>query len=98
MSSLEEIVYPVVDLMQNEHKALKKDPKTPLFGVDAVLDSLQLLTFIAAVEEQAQTLTGKPIPVNLDIIDSDDHALDTLGTLAAYLDRQRANTAASASR
>jgi hypothetical protein len=91
MSSLEEIVYPVVDLMQHQQKPFKKDPNTVLFGADAVLDSVGLLTFLAAVEEQTQAVTGKAIPVNLDTIELDDNPLDTLGSLGAYLDRQRAN-------
>lgn len=98
MSSLEEILYPVVDLMQDGQPGFKKDPKTALFGADAVLDSIRFLTFLAAVEEQVETVTGKAIPLNLDIADSDDNPLDTLGSLAAYLDRQLANSAASTSR
>ena len=90
MNTLDEIIYPVVDAMEGaltpEH-AFRKDPQTILFGFDAVLDSVSLLTFITGVEEQFQGVTGQKVqlmtPETMALEESPFHSL---GSLAAYLD------------
>src|ERR1035438_10113092 len=64
MDSLEEIVYPAADIMNGVLPAgeeLKKEQGAVCFGVDAVLDSINLLNFIGIVEEQFRKVAGHNI-------------------------------------
>jgi acyl carrier protein len=93
MKALEDIIYPVVEVMHGQQSSLTKDPKTILFGFDAAMDSIALITFLAAVEERVHALTGKNIPLTLDSIEAEENPFDTLGSLAEYLDRRLNGTA-----
>lgn len=89
MHALEEIIYPVVDVLQGTRGEFKKDPDTVLFGLDASLDSIALITFITGVEEQTRVLTGKTIRIiTPETLSMDPSPFQTLGSLAAYLDQQ----------
>lgn len=92
MSTLETILYPIVDLMMGasaEASATAKRPETRLFGVDAVLDSVGLLNFITAAEEQITSVTGRKIAlVTPRALAAPESPFRTLGTLAAYIDEQ----------
>jgi len=92
MNTLETILYPVVDLMQGmsgETTGLAKHPETRLFGADAALDSVGLLNFITAAEEQITAVTGKKIPlVTPRALAARESPFRTLSSLAAYIDEQ----------
>ena len=92
MNTLEIILYPVVDLMKGmsaEASALVKHPETRLFGADAALDSVGLLNFITAAEEQITAVTGKKIPlVTPRALSARESPFRTLSSLAAYIDEQ----------
>jgi acyl carrier protein len=95
MRALEDILYPVVDIMATQHSGLKKDAKTVLFGMDAALDSIALMTFIAAVEQQTQAVSGKTVQiVTPEALAMDESPFATLGSLAAYLDQRLTNSVA----
>jgi hypothetical protein len=92
MSALEDIIYPVVEVFQGTQREFKKDPRTVLFGLDAVLDSVALITFITGVEEQVRATTSKTIRlVTPETLALDPSPFQTLGSLAAYLDKQLEN-------
>ena len=92
MHSLESILYPVLDSMAAllpEGVCLNKDPRTVLFGIDAVLDSTTLLYFITAAEEQIEKITGRNIRLlTPQAMAAPENPFSTLGTLAAYIDQQ----------
>jgi len=92
MNTLETILYPIVDLMTGasaDASELAKRPETRLFGVDAVLDSVGLLNFITAAEEQITSVTGRKISlVTPRALAARESPFRTLGTLAAYIDEQ----------
>jgi hypothetical protein len=90
MNTLEAIIYPVVDVIEGTlapgHE-FHKDPQTILFGLDAPLDSVSLLTFITGVEEQAQIVTGRDIKLlTPEVMALEESPFRSLGSLAAYLD------------
>ncbi len=91
MNTLETILYPVVDLMNGvsaETGALVKHPETKLFGADAALDSVALLNFITATEEQITSVTGRKIAlVTPRALSARESPFRTLGSLAAYIDQ-----------
>jgi acyl carrier protein len=94
MNILEEIIYPVVDEVQEvmeEGQQLQKDPATILFGADSSLDSLALVTFIIAVEAKVEEVTGRAVTLAdeqaMSLTDSPFRSMTTLsnyiGTLIA---------------
>ena len=86
MGSLEDILYPAAELV-----GVPKDPETRLFGIDAQIDSLALLSFVTAAEERYQDLIGTPISlVNPKVLSIRPNPFRTLGALARYLDSLRA--------
>jgi acyl carrier protein len=92
MSALEDIIYPVVEVFQGTQREFKKDPNTALFGFDASLDSVALITFITGVEEQVRATTARTIRlVTPETLALDPSPFQTLGSLAAYLDKQLEN-------
>jgi acyl carrier protein len=92
MSALEDIIYPVVEVFQGTQREFKKNPNTALFGFDAALDSVALITFITGVEEQVRATTARTIRlVTPETLALDPSPFQTLGSLAAYLDKQLEN-------
>lgn len=70
---------------------LSRGAEAPLYGRDGVLDSLGLVSFLAAVEQALSDETGKPIAL------ADERAVSqrsspfrTIATLAAYATQQLA--------
>jgi acyl carrier protein len=89
MSALEDIIYPVIDVLPGTNANLPKHPDTVLFGLDAPLDSMALITFIMGVEEQTQTATGQEIHIMTpETLDMEPSPFQTLGSLANYIDQQ----------
>jgi hypothetical protein len=64
--------------------------KTPLFGVpDAILDSLNLITFVFIVEEEFQRFTGKVLKFTTrDILNTSNPPFSNLGSLAQFLENK----------
>jgi hypothetical protein len=91
MDTLESIIYPVVDALEGTLTAgheFRKNPETILFGLDAPLDSVSLLTFITGVEEQFQNITGNTIQLlTPETMALDESPFRSLGSLAAYLNQ-----------
>ena len=89
MHALEDIIYPVIDVLDEARSGLGKNPDTVLFGLDASLDSIALITFITGVEEQTRATTGKTIRIiTPETLAMDPSPFQTLGSLAGYLDKQ----------
>jgi acyl carrier protein len=89
MHALEEIIYPVVDVLQGTKNELKKDPDTVLFGLDATLDSTALISFITGVEEQVRLKTGKGMRlITPETLVMEPNPFETLGSLAVFLDKR----------
>jgi acyl carrier protein len=66
---------------------MAKSPDAPIHGADSVLDSLGLINFIVAVEENVEREFG------VELVLADDHALEresspfqTIATLADYVE------------
>ncbi len=60
MNVLEQVLYPVIDEMnplRPPDQQLEKSPQTVLYGSEAVLDSMGLVTFIVSVEDRIEDLT-----------------------------------------
>ncbi len=85
------LVYDAIDQVNQirpPEKQVLKGRETQLFGRDAVLDSLGLVTLIVALEERTEEAAGVPIVL------ADERALSTkpspfrtVGSLADYLDQ-----------
>ena len=94
MNTLTAILYPVVDLMRGvsaDARQLTKRPETKLFGADAALDSVGLLNFITAAEEQILSVTGKKVSlVTPQALSARESPFRTLASLAAFIDEQLA--------
>ena len=72
MNILEEILYPVIDEFNQtlaDGAKLAKSPDTQLFGSDNALDSMQLVSFVVAVEEAVLDNAGH------DLVLADDKAM-----------------------
>jgi len=90
MSTLESLIYPVVDEINaglEPESRLPKSPETPLIGRRATIDSIALVSLIASVEELIEDEQGLLVTL------ADERALArgtspfrTLGTLAEYVD------------
>lgn len=83
-------IYAAIDdanLERDEGPLLKKSPETPIHGDASGLDSLGLINFVVAVEEQVE------IAFEVSLVLSDDRALaqepspfDSVASLAAYVE------------
>lgn len=89
MDILERVIYPVVDEVKDTIESgdrLIKSPTTPLFGSNAILDSLGLVTFIVAVEERIEKETGCSITLaDEQAMSRKESPFRTMGSLAAYI-------------
>lgn len=90
MNVLEDIVYPVVDELAESvegARLLTKSPESVLYGEGSPLDSLALVSLIAAIEERVEDT------LDLSVTIADERAMSrkqspfrTLGSLAAYVE------------
>ena len=89
MDILEGIIYPVIDEFNPTLPAdrqLAKDPDTELFGTDNGLESIQLVSFVVAVEDHILDTMGN------DLVLADEKAMSrrnspfrNLAALAEYI-------------
>lgn len=86
-----ECVYAAIDEENRQRDGasppMEKSPDTPIYGTDSALDSLGLINFVLAVEEQVERA------FDLSVVLGDDRALSqepspfqSVGTLAAYIE------------
>ena len=90
MDILSELIYPSVDEIASRlvQPPLVKSPGSPLFGPTGGLDSINLVSFIAIVEERVEKTTGKVVRLANDRAMSLNHnPFKTLGSLAQYVER-----------
>jgi acyl carrier protein len=89
MDVLEDIVYPVVEDMQEsiEHpELLAKSPDTRLIGQDAACDSVALVSFIVALENRIEDKLDVSLTIaNEKAMSRKSSPFLTLGTLAEYI-------------
>lgn len=81
-------VYAALDAFNAEpgRPTLAKDPHTVLSGVGSSLDSIDLVTLIAAIEENVEDGVGKAITIADDRAMSQKHSpFRTVGTLIDYV-------------
>ena len=89
MSTLEKIIYPLVDEINASGQGitLGKSNEAPLFGPNSPMDSLGLVTFIVALEEKIETNTGKTVRlVSEKAMSRKNSPFLTMGALANYID------------
>lgn len=66
---------------------LERGGDAPLFGVDGVLDSLGLVSFVVAVEQTIESELGITLTVADEKAMSQEHSpFRTIGTLANYVE------------
>jgi acyl carrier protein len=91
MNSLEQVVYPALDVVNGllpPGEGVKKDPGSVLFGLEGGLDSINLVNFIVVVEERFHAATGRNLSLmNPEVMVMEEFPFSTLGSLAAYIDR-----------
>ncbi len=84
-----EAVYAALDQLNRQRpsdRRLPRDPATLLIGPDGRLDSLGLVTFIVALEQQIEDRFGRAVPLtDPALLAADDGPMRSVGTLAAYL-------------
>jgi len=89
MDVLEDIVFQALARAQATGTGpdLPMDRATPLLGEGQVLDSLQAVSLIVAVEKRAQALSGHAVALTSeDALSRAQSPFLTLGTLADYVD------------
>ena len=65
---------------------LKFDEKAVLFGKGSVLDSIGLVNFVVAVEEEIENSTGQTIVLGEDMVmTSDNSPFSSIKALAEYI-------------
>lgn len=87
---IEKIIAPALDRADNEmpnFEIKKVSNETPLYGSsDAILDSLNLVTFVFIVEEEFERALGKSLKITTqDVIASEDPPFANLRALATFL-------------
>jgi hypothetical protein len=87
MDVLTTLIYPVIDEMRpSVGPGFRSDPSTPLVGAGAVLDSLQLVMFVVAVEDRIQSQTGKHVTLTGDqSLQAAQSPFTNVGTLASFV-------------
>lgn len=90
MNIFNEILYPAIHEINEtleQGEKLQKQPNTPLFGNEAVLDSIGLVTLIVTIERIVDERTGKVITLaNEKAFSRENSPFKTLGSLAEYIE------------
>ena len=82
-------VYDAVDLINNQNEGLiiGKSPKTVLFGNGGILDSLGLVNFVIAIEQNIEDDCGLKIIIANERAMSQKHSpFRTIGSLVDYIE------------
>ena len=98
MDVLTTLIYPVIDEMRPSVGAgLRADPGTILVGPGAVLDSLQLVMFVVAVEDRIQSKTGRQVSLTgEEALYAVPSPFETAGALAGFVTKLLEEQGASA--
>ena len=87
---LRTIIYPAMaEIAENlsDPAAFKSEPETRLFGREAALDSLALVSFIVLVEERVESNTGKTIRLVTDqAMSRKSSPFRSVSSLAEYIE------------
>lgn len=65
---IQEAIYGAIDILNDQINGLniEKAPDTPLLGNDSKLDSMALVSFMVAIEEQVEDKFDVPISMAID--------------------------------
>lgn len=84
-----ELIYATIDVVNQQlppAQRLARRPATVIVGAGGSLDSLGIVTFVVALEEQASDTVGRSVQLlNPDLLSSDDTPFHTVDTLATHL-------------
>jgi acyl carrier protein len=85
------LVYAAIDDVEarsSNGSLVEKTPDAPLLGSDQGVDSLTFVNLVVAIEEQIHQVMGKSVLlVDEDSMAIHEHPFQTVGTLAAYVER-----------
>ena len=74
------------DMIDDEVDNFKKEPSTPLYGQDSVLDSMATVGLIVAIEEKANEKLNKTITLaNEKAVSAKNSPFKTVNSLANYI-------------
>jgi len=83
-------VYAAIDEANEDRDGLpplEKSPTTPIHGTASGLDSLGLINFVVAVEEEVEKRFGAEIVLSDDrSLSAEPSPFESVGALAAYID------------
>ena len=86
-----EAVYAALDELNRQRaadKRLSKSPDTPLAGQGGLLDSLGLVTFVVALEQQVEDRLGCTVTLTDDTLLADaDGVFGSVASLSTYIAR-----------
>lgn len=86
---LNQVIYPVLDELRESGTVgahIKRSEDTSLFGKDAVLDSLALVTMVVGVEEKIMDTTGLALSLVTDkAMSRKSSPFRTIASLADYI-------------
>lgn len=85
------LVYVAIDTVNAQlspEQALAKKPEAPLLGQGGGVDSLTFINLIFAIEEEIQkSMQRSVVLVDEDSLASVEHPFQTVGSLAAYVEK-----------
>jgi len=82
------LVYDAIDMVNQQlpaAKRLAKSPQTIIVGAGGALDSLGIVNFVIAVEEQIADATGAPMQLLDDAMLVEGGPFQTVGSLARHI-------------
>lgn len=86
-----EAVYRAIERVNRQRasdRQLARDPSTRLTGPGGQLDSLGLVTFVVALEQEVEEAYGDSITLTDDrLLSDDDGVFATIASLAAYIEQ-----------
>ncbi len=83
-------IYSALDELNRQRpsdRRLPRDKKTALTGASGALDSLELVTFVVAVEQRIEDAFGESVTLtDADLWARENGPFTTVGTLATYIE------------
>jgi len=82
------LVYDAIDIVNRQlpaAKRLRKAPETIIVGAGGALDSLGVVNFVIAVEEQVADATGAAVQLLDETMLGDGSPFHTVGSLARHI-------------